>query len=40
MDVVTLKTKEQLNELELMELRTGKLMISKVIDGKIYYKVD
>lgn len=40
MDVVTLKTKEQLNEWELMELRTGKLMISKVINGKIYYRVD
>ena len=40
MDVVTLKTKEQLNEWELMELRTGKLMVSKIIDGKIYYRVN
>lgn len=39
MQVVTLKTKEQLNEWELMELRTGKLMVSRVIDGKIYYQV-
>lgn len=39
MKVVTLKTKEQLNEWELMELRTGKLMVSRVIDGKIYYQV-
>ena len=40
MDVVTLKTKEQLNEWELMELRTGKLMVSKIMDGKIYYRVN
>lgn len=40
MEIATLKTKEQFNEWELMELRTGRLMISKVIDGKIYYKVD
>ena len=40
MDVATLKTKEQLNEWELMELRTGKLMISKIIDGKTYYQVN
>lgn len=40
MEVATLKTKEQLNEWELMELRTGKLMISKIIDGKTYYQVN
>lgn len=34
------KTKDELNEWQLMELRTGRLMISKVIDGKIYYRVD
>lgn len=34
------KTKEELNEWQLMELRLGKLMISKIIDGKIYYRVD
>lgn len=34
------KTKEELNEWQLMELRMGKLMISKIIDGKIYYRVD
>ena len=39
MDVATLKTKEQLNEWELMELRTGKLMISQTINNIKYYKV-
>ena len=34
------KTKEELNEWQLMELRMGKLMISKIINGKIYYRVD
>ena len=33
------KTKEELNEWQLMELRTGRLMISKIVNGKIYYKV-
>ena len=33
------KTKEELNEWELMELRTCRLMINKVINGKIYYKI-
>ena len=33
------KTKEELNEWQLMELRTGKLMISKTINGKTYYKI-
>ena len=40
MYVVTLKTKEQLNEWQLMELRTGKLMVSKIIGGKTYYRVN
>lgn len=39
MDVATLKTKEQLNEWELMELRTGRLMISQTINNIKYYKV-
>ena len=34
------KTKEELNEWQLMELRMGRLMISKKIDGKIYYRID
>ena len=33
------KTKEELNEWQLMELRTGRLMMSKIVNGKIYYKV-
>jgi hypothetical protein len=33
------KTKEELNEWQLMELRTGRLMINKIMNGKIYYKV-
>ena len=34
------KTKEELNEWQLMELRTGRLMMSKIVNGKIYYRVD
>lgn len=34
------KTKEELNEWQLMELRTGRLMISKIVNGKIYYRID
>ena len=34
------KTKDELNKWQLMELRIGLLMISKVVNGKIYYKVD
>lgn len=34
------KTKEELNEWQLMELRTGRLMISKIMNGKIYYRID
>lgn len=33
------KTKEEMNVWELMELRTGRIMISKIIKGKTYYKV-
>lgn len=33
------KTKEELNEWQLMELRIGRLMIQKIIKGKIYYKI-
>ena len=33
------KTKEELNEWQLMELQTGKLMISKTINNIKYYKV-
>ena len=33
------KTKEELNEWQLMELRMGRLMISKTINGKTYYKI-
>ena len=28
------------NEWEIMELRLGHYMISKVIDGKIYWRID
>lgn len=33
------KTKEELNEWQLMELRMGRLMISKTINNIKYYKV-
>lgn len=33
------KTKEELNEWQLMELRIGRLMISKTINNIKYYKV-
>lgn len=33
------KTKEELNEWQLMELRIGRLMISKTVSGKKYYKI-
>ena len=33
------KTKEELNEWQLMELRIGILMITKKVNGKIYYQV-
>ena len=33
------KTKEELNEWQLMELRIGRLMIQKIIKWKIYYKI-
>lgn len=34
------KTKEELNEWQLMELRMGRLMISKTVNGKKYYRID
>lgn len=34
------KTKEELNEWQLMELRTGRLMISKIMNGKTYYFIN
>ncbi len=33
------KTKEELNEWQLMELRTERLMISKTVNGITYYKI-
>ena len=33
------KTYEELNAWELMELRTGRIMISKRIKGKTYYRM-
>ena len=33
------KTKEELNEWELLNLRLGYLMVSKIVKGKIYYQV-
>ena len=32
-------TKEELNEWELLNLRLGYLMVSKIVKGKIYYQV-
>lgn len=40
MKLVTWKQKEQMDEWELMELRIGHYMISKVIDGKTYWRID
>lgn len=40
MEVVTMKTYEQMNEFEKMECRIGRYMFSKIIDGKIYYRID
>ena len=37
--VVMWKTKEEMNAWELMELRIGRIMISKTIKGKKYYKI-
>lgn len=37
--VVMWKTKEEMNAWELMELRIGRIMISKTIKGKTYYKM-
>jgi len=33
------KTKEEMNKWELMECRIGRSMITKTINGKIYYKI-
>lgn len=33
------KTKKEMNAWELMELRTGRIMISKIINNIKYYKV-
>lgn len=33
------KSKEELNEWELMLLRTGRLMTQKIVKGKIYYQI-
>ena len=33
------KTKEEMNACELLNLRLGYLMVSKIIKGKTYYKV-
>ena len=40
MKVATMKTYEQMNEWEQMECRLGRYMFNKVIDGKIYYRID
>ena len=40
MDVAIMKTYGQMNEWEQMECRLGRYMFSKVIDGKIYYRID
>ena len=34
------KTKEELNEWQLMQLRTERLMVSKTVNGKKYYRID
>ena len=33
------KTKEELNEWELLNLRLGYLMVSKIVKSKTYYQV-
>ena len=33
------KTREELNGWELMLLRIGRLMVQKIENGKIYYKI-
>lgn len=33
------KTYEELNAWELMELRTGRILCSKIEKGKIYYNI-
>ena len=33
------KTKDEMNKWELMEYRIGHFMITKTINGKIYYKI-
>ena len=38
--VVILKTYEEMDEWEQMECRLGHYMFSKIIDGKIYYRID
>lgn len=37
--VVMWKTREELNGWELMMLRTGRLMVQKIENGKTYYKI-
>lgn len=34
------KTKEQMTEVELLRLRLGYYLTGKIINGKIYYKID
>ena len=40
MTVATLMTYEQMNEWQKMECRLGRYITGKIINGKIYYKVD
>ncbi len=38
--IATLKRYDQMNAWEQMECRQGKYLTGKIIDGKIYYRVD
>ena len=38
--IATLKTKDQMTPVELLNLRLGRYLTGKIIDGKIYYRVD
>ena len=39
-EVATLKTYEQMNDYEKLQCRLGRYLTGKIIDGKIYYRVD
>lgn len=40
MKVATLMAYEQMDDWQKMECRLGKYLTGKIINGKIYYKVD